>query len=54
MLWELRADPLAGNSELVVVEMKQVPGYLDFLADIMPPEVSTIACHGLLAAAGVK
>lgn len=40
MLWELRGEPLEGNPELVVIEMKQVPGYLDFLAEIMPPDVS--------------
>lgn len=38
MLWELRAEPLAGSPD-VIVEMRQVPGYLDFLAEIMPPDV---------------
>lgn len=40
MLWELRAEPLSGSPDSVVVEMRQVPGYLDFLAEIMPPDVS--------------
>ena len=40
MLWELRAEPLPGSPDGVVVEMRQVPGYLDFLAEIMPPDVS--------------
>lgn len=39
MLWELRAEPLPGNPEGVLIEMRQVPGYLDFLAEIMPPDV---------------
>lgn len=39
MLWELRAEPLAGTAESVLVEMRQVPGYLDFLAEIMPADV---------------
>lgn len=39
MLWELRAEPLPGSPDGVVVEMRQVPGYLDFLAEIMPPDV---------------
>lgn len=39
MLWELRAEPLPGSPESVLVEMRQVPGYLDFLAEIMPPDV---------------
>lgn len=39
MLWELRAEPLSGSPDLVMVEMRQVPGYLDFLAEIMPPDV---------------
>lgn len=40
MLWQLRAELLAGAPDLVMVEMKQVPGYMDFLADIMPGDVS--------------
>lgn len=40
MLWELRAEPSPGSPDAVVVEMRQVPGYLDFLAEIMPPDVS--------------
>lgn len=39
MLWELRAEPLQGSPDSVVVEMRQVPGYLDFLAEIMPADV---------------
>eukprot|EP00752_Nemacystus_decipiens_P003153 g2920.t1 len=39
MLWELRAEPLPGSSDSVLVEMRQVPGYLDFLAEIMPPDM---------------
>lgn len=41
MLWELRAEPLGISPGFVVVELKQVPGYSDFLAEIMRPEVST-------------
>lgn len=39
MLWELRAEALPGNPDGVLVEMRQVPGYLDFLAEIMPADV---------------
>lgn len=39
MLWELRAEPLPGSPDSVLVEMRQVPGYLDFLAEIMPADV---------------
>lgn len=39
MLWELRAEPVAGAADVVLVKMKQVPGYMDFLAEIMPTEV---------------
>lgn len=39
MLWELRAEALSGSPEYVLVGMRQVPGYLDFLAEIMPPDV---------------
>lgn len=46
MLWELRAEPLPGSTDSVLVEMRQVPGYLDFLAEIMPADVrrATTAC----------
>lgn len=40
MLWELRAEALAGTADLVLVEMKQVAGYMDPLAEIVPPDVS--------------
>lgn len=43
MLWELRAEPLPGSADSVLVEMRQVPGYLDFLAEIMPADVSQAA-----------
>ncbi|CAM9882875.1 unnamed protein product, partial [Ectocarpus sp. 13 AM-2016] len=39
MLWELRAEPLPGAGDSVLVEMRQVPGYLDFLAEIMPADM---------------
>lgn len=43
MLWELRAEPMPGSADSVLVEMRQVPGYLDFLAEIMPADVRL--CH---------
>lgn len=43
MLWELRAEPLPGAGDSVLVEMRQVPGYLDFLAEIMPADVRQAA-----------
>ncbi|CAM9516878.1 unnamed protein product [Scytosiphon promiscuus] len=39
MLWELRAELLPGSVDSVLVEMRQVPGYLDFLAEIMPADM---------------
>lgn len=45
MLWELRAEALPGSADSVLVEMRQVPGYLDFLAEIMPADVRQVVEH---------
>ena len=47
MLWELRAETLPGSNDSVLVEMRQVPGYLDFLAEIMPADVRLAEMYGV-------
>ncbi|CAN0270410.1 unnamed protein product, partial [Discosporangium mesarthrocarpum] len=39
MLWELEAKSIPDSPQMVSVEMRPAPGYIDFFAKLIPPEM---------------